>query len=41
MAFIPSLLISGVPASIQSIPPSTASFAIWMARSISSRSRAT
>ncbi len=33
IASIPSLLIRGVPASIQSIPPGTASFAIEIARS--------
>ncbi len=40
-ACIPSLLIRGVPASIQSAPPRTASSAISTARSISRRSRAT
>ncbi len=40
-ACIPSLLIRGVPTSIQSAPPRTASFAISTARSISRRSRAT
>jgi hypothetical protein len=38
---IPSLFISGVPASIQSAPPSIASFAICIARSVSRTSRAT
>jgi len=38
---MPSLFISGVPASIQSAPPSIASFAICIARSVSRTSRAT
>jgi hypothetical protein len=37
---MPSLFISGVPASIQSAPPSIASFAICIARSVSRISRA-
>ncbi len=40
-AFMPSLLMRGVPVSIQSTPPSTASRAIWRARSSSRMSRAT
>ena len=37
----PSDLIRGVPASIQSAPPSTASFAAWIARFACMKSRAT
>ncbi len=38
---MPSLLMSGVPTSIQSAPPSTASFAICIALSPWTRSSAT